>query len=191
MTNLALDWPRFTVSQYEALLKDSAIKLEYVDGVVYAMAGTSNWHNMLALNLCGALNTRLPDRCRALGLDVQLAVKTATSERHFFPDTFVTCGDFGLRTTYDDALIVAEVLSPSTESYDRNAKMLSYCGLAGLQEYLLLLPDEPTIEVYRRADGWKKTLVRGSVDLDLTSISLAIPLTEIYRRVPVDFTPST
>lgn len=188
MADPAIDLPHFTAEQYQELLRESAIKLEFVDGVVYAMSGASNWHNMAVINLIGALNARLPDHCRALGMDVQLAVKTATAEKYYFPDAFVSCGAFSVSHRHDAATIVAEVLSPTTETYDRNAKMLGYRALDALEEYLLIDPNAPTIEIYRRAEGWRKVIVRGAVDLVLPSASLSIPLTEIYRRIPVDFT---
>jgi Uma2 family endonuclease len=168
----------------------AATKCEFVNGYVFAMAGTTDWHNMVTHNLIGALNTRLPDRCRALGLDVKLQVKTQQSEHYYYPDAFVSCGD-ALKNVYvhGDALLVAEVLSPTTERFDRGEKMLAYRGLASLQDYLLVWPDAPVVEHYRRGDNWQRVIVREQETLHLPNLKLSIPVPELFRRVPVNFVP--
>jgi Uma2 family endonuclease len=190
MADAALSVPRFTVEQYLDIERDSSVKHEFVNGLVYAMAGTSNWHNLLALNFISLLNSQLPERCRALGMDVQLHVRSQTSEDFFYPDVFVSCGDLTLSHKHEEALIVAEVLSPTTESYDRGAKMLEYRQLQMLEEYVLLRPDAPIVEVYRRSAEWTKQTIEGHGSLRLESIGIDIRMTDLYRRIPIVFPPA-
>jgi Uma2 family endonuclease len=185
MAEAARDFPSYSLEQYRQLLADSTVKLEFVDGLVYAMAGASNWHNLVSTNLIGTLNARLPERCRALGMDVQLRVTTATSDKTFFPDVFVTCGQPGLAHVHDDALIVIEVLSPTTEAYDRGSKMLSYRALSSLEAYLLVRPEQMHVELYARATGWQRASYGTGDTVPLDCLGLTIPVGDIYRRVPL------
>jgi Uma2 family endonuclease len=166
----------------------AATKSEFIDGYVFAMAGTTDWHNMVAMNLVGLLNQRLPDRCHALGLDVKLQIKTQSSERYYYPDTFVTCGA-PLRNehVHTEALLIAEVLSPTTERYDRGEKMMAYRFLPTLQEYILVWPDAPIVEIRRRSSNWEHHVVKDHETLKLESVGVDIQLAELYRRVPVTF----
>lgn len=190
MADPALSVPRYTPEQYQVIERDSSTKHEFVNGLVYAMAGTSNWHNMAALNFIAYLNARLPENCRALGMDVQLHIKTLTAEDYFYPDAFVSCGELRQAREHDDALVIAEVLSPTTEDYDRGAKMLEYRQLGALEEYILIKPDAAYAEVYRRSDGWVKHIVQGRETLGLVSIGIDVPLSEIYRRIPIAVPPA-
>lgn len=181
---------RSPVSAAEYLREElgAATKSEFVDGHVFAMAGTTDWHNMVALNLLSALNAALPDHCRALGLDVKLQIKTQTTERYYYADAFVSCG--GQLTgshVHTDAIVVAEVLSETTERFDRGEKMLGYRFLPSLEDYLLIYPNIPCVEHYKRAEGWALTLVENRETLLLPSIGVAVPLSDLYRRVPVTF----
>jgi Uma2 family endonuclease len=189
MADAALSVPRFTAEQYLDIERDSSVKHEFVNGLVYAMARTSNWHNLVALNFIGLLNAQLPERCRALGMDVQLHIKSATSEDFFYPDVFVSCGDLNLSHKLDEALVVAEVLSPTTESYDRGAKMLEYRQLTMLEEYVLLRPDVPFVEIYRRSNGWARQAFEGHSNFRLESLSIDVSLTDVYRRIPIVLPP--
>ncbi len=191
MADTALSVPRFTVEQYLDIERDSSVKHEFVNGLVYAMAGTSNWHNLVALNFISLLNAQLPERCRALGMDVQLHITAQDSEDFFYPDVFVSCGDLALSHKHEDALMVAEVLSPTTESYDRGAKMLEYRQLAMLEEYVLLRPDAAVIEVFRRSAGWVKQTIEGQGGFRLESLGIEVALTDLYRRIPIVLPPTS
>jgi Uma2 family endonuclease len=191
MADAALSVPRFTVEQYQDIERDSSVKHEFVNGLVYAMAGTSNWHNLVALNFIGLLNAQLPERCRALGMDVQLHIKSLTSDDFFYPDVFVSCGDLTLSHKHEEAFVVCEVLSPTTENYDRGAKMLEYRQLSMLEEYVLLRPDAPIAEVYRRSAGWTKQTIEGHANFRLESLGVEVALTDLYRRIPIEFPPTS
>jgi Uma2 family endonuclease len=191
VADAALSVPRFTVEQYLDIERDSSVKHEFVNGLVYAMAGTSNWHNLVALNFIGLLNAQLPERCRALGMDVQLHIKSQASEDFFYPDVFVSCADLALSHKHDEAFVVAEVWAPTTESYDRGAKMLEYRQLSMLEEYVLLRPDVPIVEVYRRSTGWTKQIIEGQGSFRLESLGIEVALTDLYRRIPIVFPPTT
>ena len=152
------------------------------------MAGTTDWHNLVALNFIALLNQKLPDHCRALGMDVKLRIEAQTSERYYYPDTFVSCGTpLKNEHVHADATLVAEVVSPTTLRFDRGEKMLGYRMLSNIQQYLLIWPDQPFAEVYSRTTNWEMTTVSGPGVLKLDCLGLEVQMKDLYRRVPVVF----
>ena len=179
---------RAPVSTDEYLSEElgATVKSEFIDGHVYAMAGTSDWHNVIALNLAGFLNAQLPDPCRALALDVKLQIKTQITERYYYPDVFVSCGSpLAGAFVHTDAMLVAEVLSQTTARFDRGEKMTAYRQLPSLEEYVLIWPDEAIVEIYRKNNAWQCELIERRQVLRMNSVSLELPLVSRYRRVPV------
>lgn len=188
---------RYTVEEYFELEEHSDEKYEYWDGYVVplrgplAMSGGSYAHSLIAMNVAGALRDRYRGGpCRVTGSD--LRVKLRHAARFVYPDVSVVCGppeldprDKAKGTVLNPRLIV-EVLSPSTQSIDRNQKLKNYLQIESLEEYLLVSQDAPRVESFFRQPGgsWLFTPVDG-VDgiLKVRSMNFEIPLREIFEGV--------
>lgn len=157
---------------------------EFVDGEIYAMVGVRDSHNLIGGNIYSALRRHLKGSgCRVFNLDVKLLVESAGSV--FYPDVFVTCASAGDPLVKRDARLIVEVLSPSTEAYDRGRKFSTYRLLADLQEYMLIDGDEQRVELFRRT-GPQQWLIQefGPGDsVHLESVDLSISLEDIYDEV--------
>lgn len=143
-----------SAAEYLAWEREQAGKHELVDGEVLAMVGGSPRHNALSVNVASELRVALrPRGCSALSSDQRI---TFPPDRYVYPDATVVCGDPELRS--DDVLanpaVLVEVLSRSTEEYDRGLKWVGYQKLGSLTDYLLVAQAEERVEHYRRnADG--------------------------------------
>jgi Uma2 family endonuclease len=180
----------YTPEQYLKFERAALERHEYMDGHIYTMSGESLSHSRICVNLNREMSTQLRGRpCEALSPNMK--VKTQASGLFSYPDLSVVCGEPVFHDRYRDVLlnpqVIFEVLSPSTENYDRGAKFIRYRAyLDSLTDYVLLAQDRPFIEHYaRQADGrWLMTTVSGldSV-LALPDISCELRLSDIYERV--------
>jgi Uma2 family endonuclease len=182
--------PNYYLSPEEYLSNErrAEFKSEYVDGVAYAMAGGSERHNLIAANIIIALGVQLRDRpCRVYPSD--LKVRVPNSKRFFYPDVSVICGETQFADEERDVIlnpiIVVEVLSESTEAFDRGKKFISYQQIESLKEYLLVAQDEFVVEHYlRQADGWLYTKASGlDAAIALPALNCRIALSDIYSKV--------
>jgi Uma2 family endonuclease len=185
-----LPLPRITRAEYLAAERASAVKHEFHDGQVYAMSGASPVHCQIAGNLITAINGRLAARpCVVYTSD--LKVRIPATNRYFYPDLTVVCGAPQFEEFEQDVLInpllIVEVLSPSTESYDRGEKFANYRTLDSLECYVLVNQVCPLIEVYardREAATWN---LRDARDLEqeitLPPLGISISLAEVYLKV--------
>lgn len=179
---------RFSFEDYLVLEEASPVKHEFLDGHVWAMAGGSPEHGAIAANVIAMLGAALRDRpCRVFTSDVRVRV-TATGLATY-PDVSVVCGQ--LETDPADAkghtvvnpVVVVEVLSPSTEDYDRGEKVAHYKQVASLREIVLVAHDEPRIELWRRdGDHWILEVVRGEGAAVLPSLGCELALADVYRN---------
>jgi Uma2 family endonuclease len=183
---------RYTPSQYLALERDAEFKHEYYDGYITAMAGGSPEHNQVAGNIFRKLGNQLEDReCVAYISDLRLLV--SSTGLYTYPDVMVVCGEAlfqkieGVKTLLNPTMIV-EVLSATTEAYDRGAKFAHYRQLSSLKEYVLVSQDKVLVERYtRQGDDWVLSEFRSLADaLRLRSIDCAISLREIYAKIKFD-----
>lgn len=182
---------RFTFEDYLALEETSTVKHEFLDGIVWAMAGGTPDHGALAANLIVLLGSQVRDRpCRVFTSDVRIRIKATGLAT--YPDVSVICGE--QQTDPDDPRgdtivnprVVAEVLSPSTEDYDRGEKLAHYKRIPSLEEILLVAHEERRIELWRReSDHWTVHVSRGEDSASVTSIGAELPLREVYRN-PLD-----
>ncbi|OAB60430.1 hypothetical protein AY599_18980 [Leptolyngbya valderiana BDU 20041] len=178
----------FTPEEYLAIERETPIRHEYCHGLVYAMAGGSGNHSRIAINLLTAFNLHFTDdTCQFFSGDVKLNY----ADRFFYyPDAFVTC-DRRDRTDPDIKRypkLIAEVLSPSTEDFDRTTKFEDYQQLDSLEEYVLLSQDTMRVECFRRvetADGttWKSVTYTAGDRVLLKSIDLEMAIADLYRGV--------
>jgi Uma2 family endonuclease len=164
-------------------------KHEYLDGQVFAMSGASLQHNLIVGNLVGCLHAQIAGRdCVALPSDMRLRVPA--SRYYTYPDVTVVCGKPQLDDEHRDILLnptmLVEVLSDSTERYDRGRKAKHYRRIESLEEYLLVAQHEPRIEQYRRQGEreWVFTEAFGLEErVELTSIACELALIDVYQRV--------
>lgn len=182
--------PVFTADEYLALERNSEVRHEYLDGFVYAMAGESPEQSTTCFNLAGIIHAQLRDKpCR--GFSLNMKVRTSPSGLYAYPDLSVVCGEPVYHDERRDVLVnptvIFEVLSPSTEAYDRGEKSLRYrTQIESLQDYVLVSQDRPRLEHYtRQPDGtWTSEEVNGLEGvLRLSSIECQISLNEVYERI--------
>jgi Uma2 family endonuclease len=184
--------PIWTEESYLAFERASDIRHEYVHGEVYAMAGASVKHNFITQNIASSLHSQLRGKpCAATTSDMR--VKTPT-RMYSYPDVVIICGKPELDDSqYVDTLLnptlIVEVLSPSTEAFDRGKKFTHYQSMPSLQEYLLVAQDEARVEHLRRqADG--KWLLESYIHLTdsllLPSIDCTLALADVYDKVVLD-----
>lgn len=178
-----------TLDEYFRLEETSEIKHEYFHGAIYDMTGASYTHTTLVQNIAGQLYIQLRGKsCHAHTND--LRVKIETTMLYTYPDILVICGKPQFADDRNDTItnptLIIEVLSPSTEGYDRGKKFQHYRTIATLQEYLLVAQDAVRVERYtRRAENeWllqEFTALDQTVPLD--TIGCALPLAAVYEDV--------
>ncbi len=174
--------------EYLANERDSTTKNEYLDGHIYAMAGASREHNIITVNISTILNLQLREKpCEVYANDMRLKV-TATG-LYTYPDVAVACNQPQFEDSHLDTLlnptIIFEVLSDSTEAYDRGEKFAHYRRIESLKEYVLVAQDQIRIEHFlRHGDQWLLTELN-SMDkvLRLNSIDCELPLRDIYAKI--------
>ena len=193
---------RLTPEEYiaferKALPDAEIIRHEYINGELIAMSGASRAHNLITGNISGELRTLLRgSRCETYANEMR--VSTPTTISYFYPDVVVVYEEPRFEDDVFDTLlnplILVEVLSPSTEAYDRGEKFGHYRQLVSLQEYVLVSQDKVLVEHYRRQEkqdtasitrqDWIFTDFQELEEsLPLTSIQCQLPLQEIYERV--------
>lgn len=178
------------MSEKEYLVRERAAeyKSEYRQGRMVGMTGASRSHNRITVSLAGAMWTQFRHRpCEVYMADMRVKVRAAGL--YTYPDVVALCGPPVFEDAETDTLlnpvVIVEILSPSTESYDRDEKFTHYRRLDSLQEYVLIAQDRMRVEQWRRdGDDWPRTVVEGAdAVLRLPSLDCAVPLTEIYERV--------
>jgi len=195
--------PKLTVAEYLAIERAAEFKSEFYDGVMYplhhpdgpvGMAGASREHNRVKENLIGELFARFKGGpCLTFSSDQR--VRLTASGMFAYPDIAVVCDPPEFATNDRDTLtnprVIVEVLSPSTEKYDRGFKFAQYRQQASIREYVLVSQDEPLIERYvRQPDGtWVLTVFADPAgEFALSSAPARVPLADIYRGV--EFPPA-
>ena len=180
--------PLYTPDEYLQFERDAEYKSEYIAGHVFAMSGASYTHNRITLNIGGELRTRLRGgSCHPATGD--LRVQVSAMGPYFYPDALVICGDPVFRDRREDTVfnpvVLIEVLSPSTEAYDRGEKFAYYRRIDSLQEYLLVSQTRPRIERFtRQGDLWIMQEFSGvSAIVSIPSANCSLPLAEVYEGV--------
>jgi Uma2 family endonuclease len=181
--------PRLNPQDYLALERQTEWRSEYIEGEMVAMSGASRRRNLIVLNLARELSLALKGRpCEAYVTDMR--VKAADGALFTYPDAVVVCGEPLFEDDHVDTLLnptlIVEVLSPTTEAYDRGAKFEHYRALGSLREYVLVAQDKLLVEHFaRQGDGqWLLTPISGPDGrLLLPAIQCEIALAEIYDKV--------
>jgi Uma2 family endonuclease len=178
-----------TPEEYLAAERLSETRSEYLDGVVYPMTGAKLNHTQIVSNLILELGTQLrASPCRALPIDQK--VRMPDSRKFFYPDVSVICGEPQFHDDRRDIILnpilVIEVLSRSTEAFDRGAKFQAYRTIESLKEYVLVEQERPLVEQYvRQEDGrWALSTAAGlESSLTLPSIGCTLNLGAVYDKV--------
>ena len=179
-----------TPEEYLAFERKATTKHEYLNGQIVAMSGASFAHNFITANTANQLyNQLIESECQVATSDMR--VKAIQTESYFYPDVVVVCGEPRSEdNTFDTLLnptIIVEVLSHSTEVYDRGEKFEHYQEIVSLKDYILISQDKVHIEHYcRQGAGWLQTEFQGlEAVLPLLSIDCELRLQDVYRRVEV------
>jgi Uma2 family endonuclease len=193
---LAAKQHRHSILEYYRIENDSTERHEFRDGEILAMSGGSPQHSLIAVNIAAELRNRVKGKpCLPYGSD--LRVRIAGRNQSVYPDVSVICGqidydpDDKAGHTVHNPRVIVEVLSASTEAYDRGDKFAAYRQIPSFFEYVIVSQSEPRVETFRRQEdgSW---LISFFVGLDavarLASIGVDLPLAEIYARV--EFPPA-
>jgi Uma2 family endonuclease len=178
----------YTPEQYLALERKAEYKSEYINGQIFAMAGASLEHNTITANFVRALGNQFTNRpCRVFSSDMR--IKVSATGLYTYPDVVTVCGeirfDDAQRDTLVNPAVIIEVLSPSTEAYDRGQKFAHYRRLRSLTDYVLVAQDKVFIEQYIRQNRqWVLTEINDLDDtLRLASIGCDVTLRDVYDKV--------
>jgi Uma2 family endonuclease len=184
-TALKHDW-WISPEEYLAGEELAACKHEYVDGVVYAMAGATNGHNRICMSICVSLGSQLVGRpCQPSNSDTKLRIRLPTHVKFYYPDAMVICRENPVDVDYEDEpAVIFEVLSPSTQRADRGEKLEAYRSIPSLQAYVMVESEHIGLTVHRRTEeGWKVELLSNLTDtLELSAIGCRLALEAIYAR---------
>jgi Uma2 family endonuclease len=175
---------RYTYEDYLRVEEESIVRHEYLDGQIYAMAGGTPEHSALIGAASGLLIPQLRGRCT--GYVTELRVQTA-SGLSTYPDVTVICGPTERYLKDNNSIVnptlILEVLSSSTEEYDRGDKFEHYKSISALQQYVLVSQKERVVEVWTREEGnlWTSAAYREGEIATLSSINAQLDVRELYE----------
>jgi Uma2 family endonuclease len=183
--------PYISPEEYLEIERRSQHKSEYFDGKMVAMSGATESHNLISTNISSELNLQMKGRpCKVYANDMR--VKITPTGLYAYPDVVALCGqakfDDAQKDTLVNPTVIVEVLSDSTEAYDRGFKSEHYRRLESLREYLLVAQDKTHVEHYvRQADNtWLFSEASGLNDeVKLSSIDCVLRLSEVYDKVEI------
>ena len=175
--------------EYLSLERAAEFKSEYLNGEIFAMSGGSPEHSAISVNVTISIGTQLRGKpCRPFSNDMK--VRTDPSGLFSYPDLSVVCGEPLHHDPHRDILthptVIVEVLSPSTEAFDRGRKFAQYQRIETLSDYILIAQDEPRVEHLMRRPGgqWLLTPIAGLPGLlYIESIDCTLDLAELYDRI--------
>lgn len=179
----------WTPEEYLTFDRAAPDRHEYLSGDVVAMTGGSRNHSQIQVNLIAALRPMLrPKGCFVFSSD--LRVKIPAANLYTYPDVSLVCGEPQFEDHHGDILLnphtIFEVLSPSTEGYDRGKKFQAYRTLSSLQTYILVAQDEPHVDLYVRTEALRWTLIESvslESQLSLPTLECVLSLETIYADV--------
>jgi len=184
--------PRFTPDEYFAWEATQLEKHEYIDGEVYAMSGGSVNHGRIAIRFTALFDAHL-DGSGCITGNSDIKVNIVETQNYTYPDASVTCDDRDKTTTQyiTYPCLIVEVLSDSTEAYDRGSKFRLYRHNPVLQDYLLVSSTQIEIDLYHKNDAgdWIIINYQAGDTIELKSINLCFPIEQVYRGLTL--TPET
>ena len=187
--------PEFSPDQYLALEREASTKSEYLCGGIYAMTGGSPQHARIAASVIASMVVQLKGKpCSVYSSDLRIA--SANSTLITYPDVSIVCGEPAFHDSKKDVVtnpvVLVEVLSDSTEAYDRGKKFTYYRTIESLQDYILVSQKEPMIDLYSRETNgtWRIQSITGlepEAAIDVPSIACRLLLSDVYDGV--EFAP--
>lgn len=173
-----------TPEEYLASEEVADVRHEYLNGMVYAMAGTNVGHNRIAGRIYAGLLQRLAGKpCQPFFADIKVRVAAGNDQRYYYPDIGVACHPLADEATVEEEpTVLFEVLSESTRRVDTGEKRDGYLKIPSLRAYVLIEPRKMEVIIYRRTEtGWSGEVLNDvSSELALPEIGCALPLSEIY-----------
>ena len=191
---LAQKKPKFyTPEEYLEFERESEVRHEYIDGEIYETAGANKRHNVISANIVRVLGNQLLEHdCNVYGSDMRVNIPAA--EKYTYPDVIAVCGEEIFEDDTEDTLLnpmlIVEVLSKSTEAYDRGAKFEYYQTIKSLQEYVLITQEPFRVEQFVRKtkNVWTYFEFRKPDDVvKLNSINCELTLRDIYHKIQEKF----
>ncbi len=178
-----------SVAEYLAFERRQTEKHEFFDGAISLQAGASIAHNLITANIIGILHQQLrTNPCTVLPSDMR--VRTPRRRQYMYPDATIICGPPLFDDEYHDTIInptvILEVLSPSTEQYDRGRKFQAYRTLSALQEYVLIAQTMMRVEHFKRQNETMWLMIEYTHPdqvIELSSVACTLPLTALYEKV--------
>jgi Uma2 family endonuclease len=174
-------------AEYLAAEALSDVRHEFLNGEVWEMAGGTPEHAGLAAAISGELRGALRGKpCRVFSSDLRIRIQETGLST--YPDVAVVCGQLATAVEDEQAavnpVVLVEVLSPTTEGYDRGAKAAHYRRIPALREYVLVSPSEPRIEVHRRTESgrWELLEARPGERIELASLGVGLDVSAIYAN---------
>jgi Uma2 family endonuclease len=179
----------YDYADYLRSLEVSELKLEYCDGVIYAMAGGTPAHAQLSAATIAVLHRVLPKSCRVATSDLKVRIEDTGLST--FPDASVVCGDATTSNIDANAItnptLLVEVTSKSTEDYDRGDKLSHYKQLPALKTVLFVSHRTRAITVVERDDGgWSERVLRGGETITLISPQIGFAVDDVYEGIALD-----
>lgn len=183
----------YTALEYLVLERESEIRHEYLDGEIFQMAGANKRHNLISSNMIRVISNQILDReCSVYGSDMRIKIRA--TEKYTYPDVVALCGPEEFEDETEDNLLnpalIIEVLSKTTEAYDRGAKFAYYQSIESFREYVLITQEPFRVEqfVRKNTSTWTYFEFRFADDVvKLTSINCELSLRDIYHKVEQNF----
>ena len=178
---------KITLDEYLNGELTSDIKHEYIDGYVYAMSGASKKHNLISGNVFYGFGNELRQKkspCNTFTSDMKVR-STNITDSYFYPDVMVVCDRNKSDNEYyqNSPLIIVEVLSKSTEKFDKSNKRLSYFNIPSLKEYVLIEQDKCEVVVFEKDKGWQSSYYFLGDEISFQSIQITLTVEDIYYQV--------
>jgi Uma2 family endonuclease len=185
MDNLARQY--ITEEDYLALERESPVKNEFYKGEIFAMAGAKEAHNLIISAVIGILHPHFKGKpCKVYPSDMK--VKNAKDQFYTYPDVSIVCGKAEFLNNNQDVLlnpeVIIEVLSESTERYDRGAKFTLYRNISSVKEYILISSEDKKIESFvRHGEEWTFSESKDGEPFLIKTLDVSLDLEEVYDKV--------
>ncbi len=179
----ALKYRFVSFEKYLANEREVSLRSEYVNGLVYAMAGASRTHNSISMSFAALIDNNLKDGCQVWQSDMKVAILNKGQRFGYYPDIMVACEDDADKYLCTHPILIVEVLSDSTERIDLKEKFDNYVSIPSLLEYVVVSQNVPLVRVFRRRTAWDMETYNADAKFRLDSIGLDVPVQCIYRRV--------
>ena len=183
MTSGARAFKLISATDYLSQENDGTWRHEFVNGAVYAMSGASDQHNLIVGGSEGLIASLVKKPCQTFSRDMKVRISNNSDIRFYYPDVFVSCDpNDRARNWREHPALIIEVLSPSTERFDRAEKFDAYKAIPSLLEYGLLSQDQIELELFRRSTNWQREVYVHDNTVTLESIGITVMVSQLYAR---------